>query len=305
MPVCDAESQNKLSLIMQQLSDNLGSFELIKSKNFIDIPTISIVMSVYNGGRYLGDSVASILKQTYTNFEFIIINDGSTDRSLEILTEYIEKDNRIAIINQPNSGLSNSLNRGIELSRGDLIARMDADDISNPTRLEKQFNFMNNNPEVAVAGTAFELFGENTKSKIITMPVTNESIRRNLAFRFCLCHPTVMFRRKTIVDAEGYQGTGPCQDLELWLRLSRNKTLQFANLEKPLLKYRIHPNQIKRSIKAYVAAAGYIFKEAITQQSPRFFLGALIFFLKILRATKVTRIFPIKNLIYKEKSDNF
>ncbi|MCK4784130.1 MAG: glycosyltransferase [Desulfobacteraceae bacterium] len=282
LPVRDAESQNKLSLITRQLSDNLGSFELIKSKNFIDIPTISVVMSVYNGGSYLGDSVASILKQTYKNFEVIIINDGSTDESLDILTEYLRKDNRIAIINQHNSGLSNSLNRGIELSRSDLIARMDADDISNPTRLEEQFNFMNNNPEVAVAGTAFELFGENTKRKIITMPVTNESIRRNLAFRFCLCHPTVMFRKKTIVDAGGYQGTGPCQDLELWLRLSRNKTLQFANLEKPLLKYRVHPNQIKGSIKAYIAAAGYIFKEAITQKSPRFFLGALISFFKIL-----------------------
>lgn len=233
-------------------------------------------MSVYNGGRYLGDSVASILKQTYKKFEVIIINDGSTDESLDILNEYLRKDNRIAIINQQNLGLSNSLNRGIELSRGDLIARMDADDISNPTRLEEQFNFMNNNPEVAVAGTAFELFGENTKSKIITMPVTNESIRRNLAFRFCLCHPTVMFRRKTIVDAEGYQETGPWEDLELWLRLSRNKTLQFANLEKPLLKYRIHPNQTKGSRNAYKAAAYYLLKEALKQQSISLFFGSIL-----------------------------
>jgi len=271
-----------LELIREKLSDQDGNFEVIRPEDFIDTPLISVVMPVYNSETYLQESANSILNQTYTNFEFIVINDGSTDRSLDILTEYAEKDDRIAIINQQNSGLSNSLNRGIELSRSDLIARMDADDISNLTRLEEQFNFMNNNPEVAVAGTAFELFGENTKSKIITMPVTNESIRRNLAFRFCLCHPTVMFRKTTIVDAGRYQGAGPCQDLELWLRLSRNKTLQFANLEKPLLKYRIHPNQIKGSIKAYIAAAGYIFKEAITQKSPRFFLGALISFFKIL-----------------------
>lgn len=276
MPVRDAESQNKLNLITQQLSDNLGSFELIKSKNFIDIPTISVVMSVYNGGRYLGDSVASILKQTYKNFEVIIINDGSTDESLDILTEYLRKDNRIAIINQQNSGLSNSLNRGIELSRSNLIARMDADDIAEPTRLEEQVNFIDQNPQVVVLGTAFLLFGGNIKSKIVTMPATNKTIRKNLPFRFCLCHPTVMFRRKTIVDAGGYQGTGPCQDLELWLRLSRNKTLQFANLEKPLLKYRIHQDQIKGGRNAYKAAAYYLLKEALKQQSISFFFGSIL-----------------------------
>jgi len=265
-----------LELIREKLSDQDGNFEVIRPEDFIDTPLISVVMPVYNSETYLQESANSILNQTYTNFEFIVINDGSTDGSLDILTEYAEKDNRIAIINQQNSGLSNSLNRGIELSRSDLIARMDADDISNPTRLEEQFNFMNNNPEVAVAGTAFELFGENTKSKIVTMPATNKTIRKNLPFRFCLCHPTVMFRRKTIVDAGGYQGTGPCQDLELWLRLSRNKTLQFANLEKPLLKYRIHQDQIKGGRNAYKAAAYYLFKEALKQQSISLFFGSIL-----------------------------
>ncbi len=274
-----------MELKREKLSDHDGNFEIIRKEDLIGAPLISVVMPVYNSDKYLQESINSILNQTYTNFEFIIINDGSTDGSLDILTECIKKDNRTAIINQQHSGLSKSLNRGIGLSRSDLIARMDADDISSPTRLEEQFNFMNNNPEAAVVGTAFELFGENTKSKIITMPVTNKSIRRNLAFRFCLCHPTVMFRRTTIVDAEGYQGTGPCQDLELWLRLSRNKTLQFANIEKPLLRYRVHPNQIKGNTKAYKTTARYIFKEAITQKSPRFFLGAVISLLKILRAT--------------------
>ena len=265
-----------MELIREKLSDQDGNFEVIRPEDFIDTPLISVVMPVYNSETYLQESANSILNQTYTNFEFIVINDGSTDGSLDILTEYAEKDNRIAIINQQNSGLSNSLNRGIELSRSDLIARMDADDISNPTRLEEQFNFMNNNPEVAVAGTAFELFGENTKSKIVTMPATNKTIRKNLPFRFCLCHPTVMFRRKTIVDAGGYQGTGPCQDLELWLRLSRNKTLQFANLEKPLLKYRIHQDQIKGGRNAYKAAAYYLFKEALKQQSISLFFGSIL-----------------------------
>jgi len=153
---------------------------------------------------------------------------------------------------------------------------MDADDIAEPTRLEEQVNFIDQNPQVVVLGTAFLLFGGNIESKIVTMPATNKTIRKNLPFRFCLCHPTVMFRRKTIVDAGGYQGTGPCQDLELWLRLSRNKTLQFANLEKPLLKYRIHQDQIKGGRNAYKAAAYYLLKEALKQQSISLFFGSIL-----------------------------
>jgi len=265
-----------LELIREKLSDQDGNFEVIRPEDFIDTPLISVVMPVYNSETYLQESANSILNQTYTNFEFIVINDGSTDRSLDILTEYLRKDNRIAIINQQNSGLSNSLNRGIELSRSNLIARMDADDIAEPTRLEEQVNFIDQNPQVVVLGTAFLLFGGNIESKIVTMPATNKTIRKNLPFRFCLCHPTVMFRRKTIVDAGGYQGTGPCQDLELWLRLSRNKTLQFANLEKPLLKYRIHQDQIKGGRNAYKAAAYYLLKEALKQQSISFFFGSVL-----------------------------
>lgn len=265
-----------MELIREKLSDQDGNFEVIRPEDFIDTPLISVVMPVYNSETYLQESANSILNQTYTNFEFIVINDGSTDRSLDILTEYLRKDNRIAIINQQNSGLSNSLNRGIELSRSNLIARMDADDIAEPTRLEEQVNFIDQNPQVVVLGTAFLLFGGNIESKIVTMPATNKTIRKNLPFRFCLCHPTVMFRRKTIVDAGGYQGTGPCQDLELWLRLSRNKTLQFANLEKPLLKYRIHQDQIKGGRNAYKAAAYYLLKEALKQQSISFFFGSIL-----------------------------
>ena len=265
-----------MELIREKLSDQDGNFEVIRPEDFIDTPLISVVMPVYNSETYLQESANSILNQTYTNFEFIVINDGSTDRSLDILTEYLRKDNRIAIINQQNSGLSNSLNRGIELSRSNLIARMDADDIAEPTRLEEQVNFIDQNPQVVVLGTAFLLFGGNIESKIVTMPATNKTIRKNLPFRFCLCHPTVMFRRKTIVDAGGYQGTGPCQDLELWLRLSRNKTLQFANLEEPLLKYRIHQDQIKGGRNAYKAAAYYLLKEALKQQSISFFFGSVL-----------------------------
>jgi len=114
---------------------------------------VSIVMSVYNAQKYLDEAIESILNQTYSNFEFIIINDGSTDKSLEIIENYAKKDSRIIVINRENKGLIYSLNEGIRKANGKYIARMDADDISLPQRLEKQVEFMEKNKNIGICGT--------------------------------------------------------------------------------------------------------------------------------------------------------
>ncbi len=126
------------------------------------VPRVSVLMSVYNGERFLRDSVESILGQTFTDFEFLILDDGSTDSTCEILEEYANKDARIVLVrNDRNLGLTRSLNKGLRLVRGEYLARQDADDISLPKRLEMQVKFLDAHPEVGVVGSALEIIDEN------------------------------------------------------------------------------------------------------------------------------------------------
>lgn len=241
-------------------------------------PKVAVLMCAHNSESFIREAIESILNQTYSDFEFIIVENGSTDRTWKIIKSYT--DPRIKVFQTSVKQLTYNLNYGLKHTQAELIARMDADDISEPTRLSQQIQFMERNPRITVLGTAFQILGEGKNGNVITMPATNKSIRRYLPFRFCFCHPSVMFRKKTIDNIGGYKASGPCQDLELWLRLSRDKKIQFANLDKPLIKYRIHPNQIKGSKKAYKAAATYLFKEALQQRSLLFFLGSLFTLLK-------------------------
>ena len=133
-------------------------------------PLISVVMSVFNTEMYLNKSIESILKQSYKNFEFIIIDDGSTDSSLSIILNYMKKDKRMVLISRENKGLPYSLNEGIDKSIGKYIARMDADDISLSTRLAEQIEFMEKNNEIGIVGTWIEIFGNNISNKISKHP---------------------------------------------------------------------------------------------------------------------------------------
>jgi len=163
------------------------------------------------------------------------------------------------------------------------ITRMDADDIAMPERIESQIAYLQAHPEVDVPGTAFELFGNNKEGKIIIPPETDKTIRRRLPFRFCFCHPGVMFRKETILNHGGYQGGRFCQGVDLWLRLSRDKMVKFANLQEPLLRYRIHPKQAKGRREVDIIGASQLFRESLVQRSPLLFSGFLVAVLKILR----------------------
>lgn len=220
---------------------------------------ISIILPAYNTKEeYLRESIQSILDQTYSNFEFIILNDGSTNNVEEIIFSY--KDDRIKYVkNDINLGLIKTLNKGLEIAKGEYIARMDADDISLPQRLEKQIKFFEQNPDVSLLGAFYETFPNNEIVKHPEFPNYFDFIRCN-----ALAHPTVMFRKN---DFEKYglkydENYAHAEDYELWSRAIRY--LKIANIQEVLLKYRIHEDSITGSkLEEQIACARRIQKNML------------------------------------------
>ncbi len=202
-------------------------------------PMVSVVMSVYNDEPYVAEAVRSILGQTFRNFEFIIINDGSTDQTGEILASF--HDERIRLLNQDNRGLTFSLNRGLSLARGQFIARMDGDDISLPERFARELAFLDENPEIGLVGTfAYRIDIRGRRVDIYRYPTTPAAIRDNLRSDCPFCHTSVMFRRACIEKVGPYrERIGPAEDLDLWLRI--NEYFDAANLPEALHSFRIDP----------------------------------------------------------------
>jgi glycosyltransferase involved in cell wall biosynthesis len=246
---------------------------------------VAVIMCAHNSEKYINQAVDSILSQSFGDFELIIVENGSTDKTWQIIQSF--KDSRIKAFQTPFQQLSFNLNFAMMQTAAEYIARMDTDDIARPDRLQKQVDFLDANPEICVVGSAFEKFGDNLKkSEIILMPQTDGEIRKKLAFRFCFCHPSVMFRKNTIIQAGGYQGARHCQDIDLWLRLSRDKNIKFANLPAVLLDYRIHTAQAKGSREGFIVNSSQLFREMLIQKSPRLFAGFIVSLFKILRGTK-------------------
>lgn len=205
-------------------------------------PRVSVLMSVYNGELYLREAIESILQQSFNDFEFIIINDASTDNSQAIIESYY--DTRIVLLNNnSNLGLAQSLNRGLDVAHGQYIARMDADDISLPERLQKQVAFMDENNEIGICGTWFKMFGNNP-GWVVRYAVDHETIRSNLLFGPLLCHPSVIIRRDVLVDHDLHYDPAydKAEDYALWIQCSRY--CNFSNLAEELFLYRSHDSQI-------------------------------------------------------------
>ena len=209
-------------------------------------PLISVIMSVFNGENYLRSSIDSILNQTFHNFEFIIINDGSTDDSLAIIKSY--KDPRIKIINQTNQGLVYSLNKGVEVATGKYIARQDADDISLPSRLEKELALMLSNPRVGLVGTFFTYVNEDTLEPIqtITQPTKDIDIKRSLLLHNPFGHGSTLYKKEYFNNHALYTDKfGPTEDFELWTRISDE--YEFRIVPENLYLYRLNPNGISNT----------------------------------------------------------
>src|SRR5690625_2292310 len=159
-------------------------------------PRVSVLMAVYNGGEHLPQAVDSILSQTFSDFEFIIVNDGSTDDSQIVLDAYAKTDKRIRVLHQENTGLVGALNAGLEEARGEFVARMDADDVAFPDRLKEQVAFLDKNPSVGLLGArVITTNSQGQRTGGWKVPTSPGYVGWRLLFRTVLAHPAVMFRR--------------------------------------------------------------------------------------------------------------
>lgn len=204
-------------------------------------PWVSVLMPVYNAQRYVAEAVESILAQTFRDFEFLIVDDGSTDRSRAILVRYAARDGRIRLISRPNTGLVVALNEMIGLARGELLARMDADDVCLPERFALQVAYLRERPDVVCLGSQLALIDYANRFVGDCKTPRSDAEIQDLALRghTPICHPSVMMRREAVVALGGYrQALWPAEDLDLYLRLG--ETGKLANIEATLLRYRLH-----------------------------------------------------------------
>lgn len=228
-------------------------------------PKISVIMSVFNGERYLEESINSILGQTYKNFDFVIVDDASDDETPRILKHWAAKDSRIKIItNIKNIGLTASLNKAIKTAKGQYLARQDADDISLSQRLEKQIEFLQNHPGVMILGTfGYVIDSEGKILKELVLPTSFAKIKKNLIKGNPFIHNSVMMKREFINEIGGYnEKFRISQDYELWFRaLRRGKG---ENLPLFLVKKRCHSQMISlTSEKEYLKYGIFLRKQAI------------------------------------------
>jgi glycosyltransferase involved in cell wall biosynthesis len=214
------------------------------------IPEISVVMPVYNAGHFLEAAIRSVLSQTFSAFELIIIDDGSTDGSWDVITSF--NDPRIVPVRQQNAGLATTLNRGVAMAKAQIIARMDNDDVCLPDRFKRQFEFMQGNPSVALCGVWAEIINERGEQtgRFLRHPANSARLAMELLFNNPFVHAGVMFRKKAF-DAAGGYSTDPrfFEDHHLWSEIGAHSKL--ANLPEVLVQYREVKDSMSRSTSDY------------------------------------------------------
>ena len=203
---------------------------------------VSIVLPVYNGEKYLAESLDSVLAQTYQNWELVIINDGSTDGTENLILKY--QDKRIKYLpNDGNKGIIFSLNRGLRESNGIYIARLDADDIALPHRLEKQVRFLSENLDYDMCGSYFQTIDSNGRLlKNVTFPTNNRDAQSYLLLHNCFCHSAIMMRTSIAKELKYDEDYQVCEDYDLWYRISRKGKI--LNLPEFTTLYRVHENNM-------------------------------------------------------------
>lgn len=213
-------------------------------------PQITVLMSVYNGEKYVVDAVESVLSQTFNDFEFLIFEDCSKDNSLSILREYAKKDSRINLIaNETNQGLTANLIQGMNIAKGTYLARMDADDICLPERFEEQVTYLNKHQDISLLGSSVIFFDDSGYEFVGYQPLAHDQIKVELLLGYTMMHPSVMmrlgdFRKHNLNYDISFRYS---QDFDLWVRAIA--LLKYANIKEPLLKMREHANKISRELK--------------------------------------------------------
>jgi hypothetical protein len=207
---------------------------------------VSVVIPVFNCHRFVAEAVESILAQSLRDLELIVVDDGSTDGSGDIVAGLLHDDPRgRLLVNERNLGLSRTLNRGWQAARAPYIARLDADDVALPDRLSRQVSFLDAHPRVAaVGGSLIRIDESGAVGATVTFPTRNRGIRATLRRRSCIAHPAAVIRRSALENVGGYR-LDEAEDFDLWLRLSDEWEL--ANLREPVVLYREHPAQVTRA----------------------------------------------------------
>jgi hypothetical protein len=208
------------------------------------MPELTVVMSVFNGERFLAAALDSLMAQSMRDFKVIIVNDGSTDRSAEILEEYAGRTRHMQVVHQRNAGVAVAVNRACDLVKTPYIARMDADDISLPDRLARQLGFLRRRPPVALLGGGAEFINESGEVMFrVDVPTGNDEINIMLPERNVFVHSTVVMRRDALLAVGGYRRAfSLAEDYDLWLRIAERYEL--ANLAEVLVRYRVHRRQV-------------------------------------------------------------
>ncbi|MEI8278328.1 MAG: glycosyltransferase [Bacteroidota bacterium] len=204
---------------------------------------VTVLMPAYNAGPYIREAIDSVLQQTYTDFEFLIINDGSKDETLSIIRSY--NDQRIRLIDQANKGLIDSLNDGIKLSQGSIIARMDADDVCLPNRLAVQMEYLKRNPEYIAVGSEADVMDKEGNYLLRLTPIahTNEEVVERIDLKCPFIHPCVAFRKDAVLQVGGYPKNAlTFEDHLLWKELLT--VGKVCNLKDVLLKVRFNPESV-------------------------------------------------------------
>lgn len=213
-------------------------------------PFISVILPVYNTEQFLKDSINSILEQTYTNFEIIIINDGSSDNSQSVINSYA--DNRIICIHQEqNMGLIPSLNNAIHIAKGDFIVRMDADDIAIKNRIQLQVQYLIENPSIDIVASHAIFFEEDINTPISNWDLdlatnTPEEIKKALIWENCIIHPSVCMRSEIAKSLLYDPAQKNYEDYDLWLRAT-SYNINIGKINEPLLYYRVQPHSITQT----------------------------------------------------------
>lgn len=210
----------------------IGGFFMTKK------PLVSVTMPAYNAEHYIGRAIESILNQSFKNFELIIANDASTDGTLAIIRKYQRKDKRIRIINnKKNLQIAASLNKSVSQARADVIARMDADDVSMPTRLEEQYKILKQYPKVAIVGTDIIVVNKKGIQVSTREYPTSDVAMKKIMYRYSpFAHPVVMFRKNVFEEFGGYDTKlVPCEDIDLWFKIGSK--YKFKSIHKSLLQY--------------------------------------------------------------------
>ena len=250
------------------------------------MPKISVLMPCYNREHTLEETLESIAAQSLEDYEVVAVDDGSTDETAAILARWEAKDARFRLVRLPHAGIIPALNTGLTEARADLIARMDADDKMHPTRLEKQVAYLEAHPEVTLVSSLVAGFppgklrqGFQHYINWLNSLTSHEDICREMYVESPLCHPTVAFRKKMVVDLGGYQEHGWAEDYDLWLRMAAAGH-RFAKLPETLLEWREHPERLTRTDSRYSlenffrAKAHYLAEGPLADRDAVFVWGA-------------------------------